>query len=486
VAVASVIVVLGSVTALAGAWQARSSAGGGAKAAGSESPRAQPSPSPSLDPTKVTGSVAYLRQAYGISEEEALRRLILQDTARSLAAKFTSTAADTYGGMWLDQAHGGRLVIASTSPPAADSLLNGIFDRAHIDVHTATYSLQDLEQTQQRLASQLGTGPNSVLLPAISETTNQVILWRRDWLPGQSAKVNTANQIVRSEGGKVALKTLPRPKGLFAPHVNVGSCQPLYCTGYGPMRGGIRLDIQRDDGSWGGCTSGFNVRATGGSYAGQAFVLTAGHCILASRHTHTDQPFHNGDRLLREVSKLAVNSFPYDFAFMPYTNATVAKTWLDKWPQRNLVLTTCPKNSGTSCKSSDLAITGVRPFSGVVSGEILCSSGSASSSANYPKSWDSGSGAGYQPGTHCGRVTGTDVAINTDICTRAGDSGGPLFNEVDGVAYGILEGNRQDREGTCKQGENNNFTPVSMILDYLNAQPAASGSTFNVITSAQG
>lgn len=33
--------------------------------------------------------------------------------------------------------------------------------------------------------------------------------------------------------------------------------------------------------------------------------------------------------------------------------------------------------------------------------------------------------------TRCGRVLTTDVGINTDICVRAGDSGGPLFSQID-------------------------------------------------------
>src|SRR3954469_15241230 len=71
---------------------------------------------PTLDPAQVRGSVAYLRQTYGVSEQEALRRLALQQTAQDLAGRLAQHAPSTYAGVWLDQAAGGRLVVATTAP----------------------------------------------------------------------------------------------------------------------------------------------------------------------------------------------------------------------------------------------------------------------------------------------------------------------------------------------------------------------------------
>ncbi len=42
------------------------------------------------------------------------------------------------------------------------------------------------------------------------------------------------------------------------------------------------------------------------------------------------------------------------------------------------------------------------------------------------------------PGTRCGEVTSTNGGFVTNICSRKGDSGGPLFSEATGYAYGIL------------------------------------------------
>jgi streptogrisin C len=452
--------------------------------------------SPSIDREQVRGSLAYLQKAYRISESEALRRLQLQHTAQLLDRTLAARAASTYAGMWIDQEHGGTLVIASTAPKNVTGYLAGVPDRSHVSVAQVSRSLADLRTTRDRLAATLGDGPDSVWQPRVDEATNQVVLWQRDWVVAASPSVTAlaAGAVARAvgaENGAAVVKHLAKPNPLFTPNLDVGYCHPLYCTGYGPMRGGIRLDIQRDDGTWGGCTSGFNIRAQGGNYAGVPFVLTGGHCVVGGRHQHVDLPYHNGTSVLREEAGLAVNNFPYDFAFMPYANAATQQTWLDGSSARNTVLAFC-RNGGldsdidTPCTPGDIPITGMQSFEQVHSGYIVCASGAAASDVTYPDSWDSGAGAGFRPGTRCGRVTTKDVAINTDICARAGDSGGPLFSEIDNVGLGILEGNTQDREGPCQLGEENNYVALSTIFDYINAQPAAGGSTFGLITTGTG
>jgi streptogrisin C len=451
-----------------------------------------------LDPAQVRGSVAYLRQTYGVSEREALRRLALQQTAQDLAGRLAQRAPSTYAGVWIDQAAGGRLVVASTAPASLANELRGVPDRAHIAVQRVTHSLAELQASQQRLAAALGDGPASVLLPKVVVRENRVVVFRRDWLLTKGLRVaavpgvSTVDSAVAAEGDRAEVRALREPEPLFTPNVDVGYCHPLYCGAkYGPIRGGIRLDISRDDGTVGGCTSGFTVRAHGGTFDGTPFVLTAGHCVGSARHTHIDAPEHNGAELLTENPALVSNAFPFDYAVLPYTNTTVAKARFEKFNKHNLVLSFCrtgPNDSqpGTTCVDGNLAIKRVTRFEDVVAGSIVCASGAAASSVDYPASYDSGPGVGYRPGTRCGQVTSKDVAINTDICARAGDSGGPLFSEVDHAGYGILEGSLQHRVGVCLPGEDNNYVPLSTIFDQVNSQPSAGGSTFGVITTARG
>jgi streptogrisin C len=456
-----------------------------------------------LDARQVSGSVGYLRRTYGVSESEALRRLQLQATAQTLASTLFQRVPASYAGMWLDQAGGGRLVIAAKVPAAVSAAIGQVSDRDHIVIRQVTRSLADLTAIRAQVAAQVGDGPDSVLLPRVDERANQVVVWQRDWLvtgdahPLAAPAAAALSRVVAGSAGAVVVRSRPKPNQLTTA-ADFDQCFPLYCTPYGGMRGGLRLDIQRDDGTVGGCTAGFNVRATGGAYAGQPFVLTGGHCVNSGRHTHLDSAYHQGARVLREEPDLAVNDFPLDYALMPYADAATAQTWLDGTPEHNLVLAWC-RNGGldsdanTRCVDGDanddgrVHITRVDAASDVHDGFVVCATGAGASSVDYTDAVDSGSGAGYRPGTRCGVVTGeSNGAIDTDLCARAGDSGGPLFSEVTHSAIGILEGNTQERSGPCQNGESNNYIPVSTILDAVNGHPAALGSTFEVITTAAG
>jgi streptogrisin C len=474
-----------------------------------------------LDARQVPGSIAYLRRTYGVSEAEALRRLRLQATGQNLAGTLRQRVPAAYAGMWLDQAGGGRLVIEAKVPAAVAVALGAVPDRGHIVIHPVARSLVELDATRARVAARVGDGPDSLLLPRVDEKTNQVVVWKRDWLisagepsattaqPGKAtdaggpspraftAPAAALDRVVAESAGAVVVRSMPRPHQLTTA-ADFNQCFPLYCTGYGAMRGGIRLDLPRDDATVGGCTAGFNIRATNGAYAGQPFVLTGGHCVNSGRHTHLDTAYHQGAPVLREIPALAVNNFPFDYALMPYTDATTARTWLDGTPEHNLVLAWC-RNGGfdsdvnTRCVDGDanddgrVHITNVQAAADVHGGFVVCASGAGASSVDYTDAVDSGPGTGYRPGTRCGIVTGqSNGAIDTDLCARAGDSGGPLFSEVTHSAIGILEGNTQDRSGPCQDGEANNYIPVSTILGAVNGQPAAAGSTFTVITAAKG
>lgn len=80
----------------------------------------------------VQGSVDYLTRAYGIDTSEALRRLELQRTHGQLLDLLESQ--NTYVDSWIDQDHGGFLVIVSTDPSALAAALPDVPDRAHIRV----------------------------------------------------------------------------------------------------------------------------------------------------------------------------------------------------------------------------------------------------------------------------------------------------------------------------------------------------------------
>jgi streptogrisin C len=459
------------------------------------SPSGGATAAPSIDLGSVRESVRYLVKAYGVSEREALRRLDLQKQADGLDEVLRKAAGAEYGGMWIDHAAGGELVVAMTETAAAEPHLAKLADRSHVRTRTVEHSLAELAEVRGRIAARVGAGPEAAYLPAVSEVENRVVVWERAWAPqaeGMSAASDTAARAVAAEPGIAVVRPLAKPQPLATPTVDWGFCHPLYCTNYGPMRGGLRLDMKRDNGTWGGCTSGFNLRSTGGGFPGKAWVLTAGHCMATKTNGTPTQ--HNGNDVVQQHG-IEKNLYPYDYAALPYVDDTTAVTWLDGQTGRNRVLKYCrngglDSNHDTPCglqaTSVDEYITGTHTLAEIKAGWVVCATGSGSSAINYPDSVDSGAGQDYLVGTRCGRVLSTDVGVNTDICARAGDSGGPLFSQVDHTALGILEGSQQARSGPCQLGELNNYVPIETVITELNARIAGQGSTFAVITTPNG
>ncbi|CCH30925.1 putative secreted protein [Saccharothrix espanaensis DSM 44229] len=459
-----------------------------------------------LDPGSVRESVEYLTDTYGVSKQEALRRLQLQDDATRLDEALSRDAGATYGGMWLDHAAGGVLVVAMTRPADADKYLKAVPDRENVRTKAVRYSLADLNAARDRIATKVGAGSDAVYLPAVSESDNQVVVWERGWVAAEkqgrvgaaAVEADSARSAVAAEpAGLVATRTLVKPEPMATPNVDWGFCHPLYCTNHGPMRGGLRLDMQRDaqpgqTPTWGGCTAGFNLRSTGGGFPGVPWVLTAGHCMATKTNNTPTQ--HNGTSVLRQHG-IEKNSYPYDYAALQYVDTATATTWLGSHTGRNRVLKYCrnggaDSNADTPCgeqaTTADEFITGTHALAEIKAGWVVCATGSGSNVVNYPASHDSGAGTGYLVGTRCGRVLSTDVGINTDLCARPGDSGGPLFSQVDHTALGILEGSQQSRGGACWAGELNNYVPIETIITDLNQRIAGQGTVFSVITTPNG
>ena len=140
---------------------------------------AVPSFHTSLDPNKVQESMHYLIDTYGVSKDEALRRLELQNDAQALDALLTKQSPQSYGGMWLDQENGGQLVLAMTNPADAKPYVAAMPDRANVQTRTVERSRQELEQTRQALSNQVGEGADSVYLTSIDVQKNSVVMWER-------------------------------------------------------------------------------------------------------------------------------------------------------------------------------------------------------------------------------------------------------------------------------------------------------------------
>ncbi|MEU7977825.1 trypsin-like serine protease [Micromonospora sp. NPDC049081] len=420
-------------------------------------------------------SVSYLSNRYRVAPGEAARRLALQELSAPLADTLAARFPDSYAGMWLDQAGGGVLTIAATDPVRVTETVAGLPDARHVTVVPVRYSRRDLDAAATRVAGALGVTAGQDVL--VDERANEVLVLTGDGVPADDARL---------AGALDAAGVPARTRARFDEGTIPKACDPRYCA-QAPMRGGIRLDVPRDDGTVGGCTTGFNVRAKSGRY----YVLTAGHCVVGGRHQRVDDTWHQflGPKVpvgLESTNPvLAENDFPNDYAVLPYAKGASTR-WA--YPRRtvgnapSLVNYWCvADNPACASKGShDVPITGVTAYSAVQAGWVVCATGSAYTPKAGEQYVDSGAGAGYLPGTRCGEVIGkASGGIDVRVCARPGDSGGPLFTESNGRALGILH-NGDPGEGPCTNpDEQNTYAPVSVILDRVNDR---TGLGFQVAT----
>ncbi|MBM0257276.1 trypsin-like serine protease [Micromonospora sp. 4G55] len=429
-------------------------------------------------------SVAYLSDRYRITQDEAARRVALQELSAPLAATLATRYPAEYAGMWLDQAGGGVLTIAATDPAPVTKAVAGVPDAAHVTVVPVRHSLRELTDAAARVAGALGATAGTDVV--VDEQANEVLV-----LTGGAVAADDARLAGAIEAAGVPARTRQLPAAVEK------SCDPRYCA-QAPMRGGIRLDVPRDDGTVGGCTSAFNLRARSGRY----YLLTAGHCVVGGRHQLVDRTWHQflGPKVPVGVEStapvLAENTDAYDYAVIPYQDGAI-----DRWAyprrsggdQASLVNYWCvTDNPACATKGShDVKITGYTAYSAVQVGWVVCATGSAYTPKAGEVYVDSGAGDGYVPGTRCGTVTGkTNGRIGVRVCARPGDSGGPLFTESDGRALGILNDGDPGSGACTNPNEQNFYMPVSTILDRVNAntglgiQLATRGPLLNPIGSS--
>ncbi|RAO62377.1 hypothetical protein PSN01_01109 [Micromonospora saelicesensis] len=423
-------------------------------------------------------SVAYLRDRYRISATEAARRLALQELSAPLAARLTEQVPRSYGGMWLDQEAGGVLTVGATDVAAVRAAVAEVTDPVNVRVVAVRHALGQLAEAAAAIAVTLDASPGSDVV--VDPRANEIVVLTGDQITADDPRLAEAR---RAAG-------VPTRTQVRTPATNVPkACDPRYCP-QAPMRGGIRLDVPRDDGTVGGCTTGFNLTVG----VRDAYVLTAGHCVVGGRHQQVDRTWHQflGPKVPVTVEApnpdLAENAYPYDYAIMPYQAGALPRWTYPRGARStpSLVNYWCVADNPRCATSGsrDVRITGYVPWSAIQSGWVVCATGAAYTPKAGEQYVDSGAGAGYVPGTRCGEITGkSSGGIDVRICARPGDSGGPLFTEADGKALGILS-NGDPGQGACTNpNERNSYAPISTILERVNAR---SGGKLRVRLATSG
>ena len=149
----------------------------------------------------VDPAAAFLMQDLGIDAAEAERRLKLQEQTPALEADLRARFPETFAGLWIDQAGGGTVTIATKGgDPAVVKLASGRgFDATSVSV---TWSSAELEATAGRLrpgAAALGLGIG------VDTRSNQVLIMRPPDVSAESVSALLAAEppgLVRIEQGR--------------------------------------------------------------------------------------------------------------------------------------------------------------------------------------------------------------------------------------------------------------------------------------------
>ncbi|MFC8850881.1 MULTISPECIES: S1 family peptidase [unclassified Micromonospora] len=385
-----------------------------------------------VQPANVAGSVDYLTRTYGVSTTEAVRRLELQRTAAALQDVLARDHADTFAGSWIDQDNGGVLFVASTAAGKLAPALGAIPDRRHIRVVGVRHSLKDLEARARDVSARLGLTPEQE--PVINPRHNRVELHHQ------------AAAAVRGSAGRLALADDLGVTVVDSPTPTPQACAIRNCEA--PIRGGLTLDMfdYNKNPKW-TCTNGFNVHGSDG----WQYTVTAGHCSEDGKAYYSK---HAGLWVGRYNYPTYVGQdYPYDGIIMPYVVMNGFQ-YVTYWVVN-------PRNTVFNSRvSAQFPIYGMYSYSQIGVGWVACHTGQTSNN------------------TRCGTVLTKDGGMITDICTQDGDSGGPLFSEVDHMAYGILHGGTNSN-GTCTT--RSYYSPLSKVFDSARSY---SGITFNVNSAA--
>lgn len=487
---------------------------------------AMPTPvGPTVTAAEAPGSVAYLVARYHVTQGEAVRRLELQRVSTQIDRWLRTTYPDLYAGMWLDQASGGVLNIGMVDPTKAASALRNLADRAHVRAVAARWSLRQLESTAQQLDRQLNTDPNPknrVAEETVDPQSDQVVVFQHAGTQVATAAnagtpralaATEANPTVRdarvdaavaTQGGRAVVREMvvgdvranrvsAGPRAQDSPVPGVDPCDPRSCSP--PMRGGMRLDVMRTSAApvnqppdynanawYGECTNGFNMSDS----RGWNYVMTAGHCMTGPYKVGVDVTnYTDGTPVSYEVFNFengptcgGCDTFPYDYSIEPYRTDTGVNEY-DYWAAgyaKNQVVSWCYWGSSTwqGCADGSFSIKGYYTQSQAAKGWIVCATGTGDDNPNFGYITN----AGQSPGTRCGEIGDKrgSAGLQTNICSRFGDSGGPLFSELDGMAYGILHGGYSGT-GACPLEPNDtewsDYSPIDFILNHVRNQTIA-------------
>lgn len=212
---------------------------------------------------------------YGVSLQEALRRLKLQDQIGKLDRSLMVKEEDTYAGLWIQHEPQYKVIARFTQngQQTIEPYVRGGALEDLIEVRQADATLDDLEVAQDKLVERV----NSLEVP----TQSGIDVIRNRAYVNVKDKSRLATALQKRDKRLPEQAAVVEVDELLKPSANIFA--------------GVNLRTRNSP----DCTSGFSVRNT---YSGASGITTAAHC--------EDRVFRKG-QLLRVVD--GALSGPYDF-----------------------------------------------------------------------------------------------------------------------------------------------------------------------------
>lgn len=355
-------------------------------------------------PAAVEPAVAYLRDTYGMSDEEAQRRLALQERANGLDDDLRQASGADYAGLWLDQARDAKVHVAIVNDDEGRVRDAAAKRDVQVDVVHVSRSLDQLQGTQQRLERAVGQKHSEVYLNGIDLARNALSVH----IAGQGAVSPDVQKALDEEGTAVVVT-----RGGSVHRGGDYACIFPYCDA--PLRAGVYIQAVNGSGLNSQCTTGFNaVRSDGTPY-----VMTSGHCLI---------PVDGAKWYTRQVADGATHAIGNGSTFYRYKDSTgdAGLIGLDNPAGWNSGSTLVNYGFGQATLANENY--NIRARSGSTVGTVLCFTGAQSKTA-------------------CGTVDKLDATSSTgvgglgrlaNVSGQPGDSGGPVF--ANNVAYGLIQG----------------------------------------------
>lgn len=375
--------------------------------------------------TAVELAATQLSKDFGVSLAEARRRIQRQEAESILSSQLASRFVG-YGGMYIDQADGGAMVISYQDERDLPDIVQATVAYRLADIaryRQVQHSLRWLTSESQAVENAyLKSGVRGGFQTSVDVATNRVEA--RYPLHRLSARAQSLLSYVRRDHPEVAVKA---DDNVWAQQAfcNTSVCDP-------PMRGGIHIFTNTSAGNGDDCTGGFVVHD-----AFQTYLLTAGHCIWHARTVTWRQQQNDAlvtGHVIGDVTKVEYGNFTTNHGDAAIV--TVNSPGSTGWNVQPWVYIAASSGGGHPTTLNDhYAITGVGaystvPVSGSPAGQYLCKTG-------------------YISDTTCGVIVASNLTVNyTDTTVTGlaqvaaqvchGDSGGPVY--VSSKGYGLVSG----------------------------------------------